>query len=108
MAVLLAPTASIARHDDHRTDVNPVRWFKPAASSAPVAVDLYSKVRIAVRVIVLPSNVRHNFAKVSSEWLRALAFGGDIHVELRQRDAAAQEPTSLRTPNREGGRASGS
>jgi hypothetical protein len=26
-AVLLAPTASIARHDDHRTDANPVRWF---------------------------------------------------------------------------------
>ena len=27
IAVLLAPTASIARHDDHRTDANPVRWF---------------------------------------------------------------------------------
>ena len=27
IAVLLAPTASIARHDDHRTDANPVRWL---------------------------------------------------------------------------------
>jgi hypothetical protein len=27
IAVLLAPTASIARHDDHRTDANPVRCF---------------------------------------------------------------------------------
>jgi hypothetical protein len=27
IAVPLAPTASIARHDDHNTDVNPVRWF---------------------------------------------------------------------------------
>jgi hypothetical protein len=27
IAVPLAPTASIARHDDHRTDANPVRWF---------------------------------------------------------------------------------
>src|SRR6478736_3713295 len=27
IAVPLAPTASIARHDDHRTDVNPVRCF---------------------------------------------------------------------------------
>src|ERR1700735_1251065 len=26
-SVPLAPTASIARHDDHRTDVNPVRCF---------------------------------------------------------------------------------
>jgi len=27
IAVLLAPTASIARHDDHRINVNPVRCF---------------------------------------------------------------------------------
>jgi hypothetical protein len=27
IAVLLAPTASIARHDGHRTDANPVRWL---------------------------------------------------------------------------------
>jgi hypothetical protein len=33
IAVLLAPTASIARHDDHRTDANPVRCFNVAASS---------------------------------------------------------------------------
>jgi hypothetical protein len=30
MAVLLAPTASIAKHDDHRTEANPVRWFNVA------------------------------------------------------------------------------
>jgi hypothetical protein len=28
IAVLLAPTASIARHDDHRTATDPVCWFK--------------------------------------------------------------------------------
>ena len=27
IAVLLAPIASIDRHDDHRTDTDPVRWF---------------------------------------------------------------------------------
>ena len=27
IAVPLAPTASIARHDDHRSDANSVRWF---------------------------------------------------------------------------------
>jgi hypothetical protein len=27
IAVLLAPTASIARHDDHRTDANTVRYL---------------------------------------------------------------------------------
>src|SRR5215470_4826394 len=27
IAVLLAPTASIARHDDHSTDANPARWL---------------------------------------------------------------------------------
>jgi len=32
IAVLLAPTASIARHDDHRTAAKPVRWFNVAAS----------------------------------------------------------------------------
>jgi hypothetical protein len=36
IAVLLAPTASIARHDAHRTDANPVGWFNVAASSSPV------------------------------------------------------------------------
>jgi hypothetical protein len=30
IAVLLAPTASIARHDDHRTAAKPVRWFNVA------------------------------------------------------------------------------
>jgi hypothetical protein len=34
MAVLLAPTASIAKHDGHRTDANPVRWLTFSASSA--------------------------------------------------------------------------
>jgi hypothetical protein len=34
IAVLLTPTASIARHDDHSTEVKPVRWFNVAASSA--------------------------------------------------------------------------
>jgi hypothetical protein len=34
IAVLLAPTASIARHDDHSTDAIPVRWFNVAAPSA--------------------------------------------------------------------------
>jgi hypothetical protein len=33
MAVLLAPTASIARHDDHRTDANPAWCFNVADSS---------------------------------------------------------------------------
>jgi hypothetical protein len=35
IAVLLAPTASMARHDDHRTDTgaNPVRSFNVAAST---------------------------------------------------------------------------
>src|SRR5262249_61599804 len=27
IAVLLAPTASVARHDDQRTDANPDRWL---------------------------------------------------------------------------------
>jgi hypothetical protein len=30
IAVLLAPTASIARHDDHSTAAKPVRWFNVA------------------------------------------------------------------------------
>jgi hypothetical protein len=34
IAVLLAPTASIVRHDDHSTDAIPVRWFNIAAPSA--------------------------------------------------------------------------
>src|SRR5262249_36931060 len=33
IAVLLMPTASIVRHDDHRTAAKPVRWFNVAASS---------------------------------------------------------------------------
>jgi hypothetical protein len=37
IAVLLAPTASIARHDDHRTE--PVRWLNAAASSAQHRAD---------------------------------------------------------------------
>jgi len=37
IAVLLAPTASIARHDDHRTDAIPVRWFNVAAPSAQMS-----------------------------------------------------------------------
>jgi hypothetical protein len=32
IAVLLAPTASIARHDDHRTNANPDCCFNVAAS----------------------------------------------------------------------------
>jgi hypothetical protein len=32
IAVLLAPTASIARHDDHSTDADPVRWFNVASA----------------------------------------------------------------------------
>src|SRR5262249_34194274 len=31
IAVPLAPTASIAKHDDHRTEANPVRWFNVAS-----------------------------------------------------------------------------
>jgi hypothetical protein len=34
IAVLLAPTASIARHDDHRTDANPVPLFNVAVDSS--------------------------------------------------------------------------
>jgi hypothetical protein len=34
IAVLLAPTASIARHDDHSTAEDPVCWFNVAMSSA--------------------------------------------------------------------------
>ena len=30
IAVLLEPTASIARHDDHRTDANTIRWLNVA------------------------------------------------------------------------------
>src|SRR5262245_61886700 len=30
IAVLLAPTASIAKHDDHSTAAKPVRWFNVA------------------------------------------------------------------------------
>src|SRR5262249_24429530 len=30
IAVLLAPTASIARHDDHSTAAKPARWFNVA------------------------------------------------------------------------------
>jgi hypothetical protein len=37
IAVLLAPTASIARHDDHRTDAIPVRWFNVAAPSTQMS-----------------------------------------------------------------------
>jgi hypothetical protein len=31
IAVLLAPTANIARHDDHRIGANAVRWFSRSA-----------------------------------------------------------------------------
>jgi hypothetical protein len=31
--VLLMPTASIAKHDDHRTAAKPVRWLNVVASS---------------------------------------------------------------------------
>jgi hypothetical protein len=34
IAVLLAPTASIARHDDHRTATDPVCWFNVVTPSA--------------------------------------------------------------------------
>jgi hypothetical protein len=30
IAVLLAPTASIAKHDDHSTAAKPIRWFNVA------------------------------------------------------------------------------
>src|SRR5262249_32495786 len=39
MAVLLAPTASIARHDGHRTAAKPVRWFNVAASPRRMDAD---------------------------------------------------------------------
>jgi hypothetical protein len=32
IAVLLMPTVSIVRHDDHSTAAKPVRWFNVAAS----------------------------------------------------------------------------
>src|SRR5947209_20436111 len=32
IAVLLMPTASIVRHDDHSTAAKPARWFNVAAS----------------------------------------------------------------------------
>jgi hypothetical protein len=35
IAVLLAPTASIARHDDHRTDANPDRWLELGTTLYP-------------------------------------------------------------------------
>jgi hypothetical protein len=38
IAVLLAPTASIARHDDHRIATDPVRWFKLLHPSALLAL----------------------------------------------------------------------
>src|SRR5262245_368349 len=34
IAVLLTPTASVARHDEHRTDANPFSWLNVAASSS--------------------------------------------------------------------------
>jgi hypothetical protein len=40
IAVLLAPTASIARHDDHKTGAKPVRWFNVASSTQLSAADL--------------------------------------------------------------------
>jgi hypothetical protein len=65
IAVLLAPTASIARHDDHRTDAKPLRWFNVAASSGqrraddtphgaaalvlPVAVGCYSRTTVLAK-----------------------------------------------------------
>jgi hypothetical protein len=39
IAVLLAPTASIARHDDHRTEARRLRWFNVAASSGQRRAD---------------------------------------------------------------------
>jgi hypothetical protein len=39
IAVLFAPIASIARHDDHRTGANTVGWFNGAASSAKHRAD---------------------------------------------------------------------
>src|SRR5262245_64349030 len=33
IAVLLTPTASVARHDEHRTAANPFSWLNVAASS---------------------------------------------------------------------------
>jgi hypothetical protein len=38
IAVPLAPTASIARHDGHRTDVNPVCCFTPAAPEGMICI----------------------------------------------------------------------
>ena len=51
IAVPLAPTASIARHDDHRTDADPVRWFNVAASSAQHRADerAHGRQRVASR-----------------------------------------------------------
>src|SRR5262249_59584818 len=34
IAVLLTPTASVARHDEHRTDANPFSWLNAVASSS--------------------------------------------------------------------------
>ena len=39
IAVLLAPTASIARHDDHRTDANTVRWLNVGTYSTQHRTD---------------------------------------------------------------------
>src|ERR1700733_2306221 len=64
IAVPLAPTASIARHDDHRTDVNPVCCFNLPA--VPHSLRAISSHRVPAR--------RRSWFLV-----RGIAYGQDLH-----------------------------
>jgi hypothetical protein len=69
MAVLLAPTASIARHDDHRTGVNPVGCFNLAASSVPAGI-MRRPEKLSPDVASLHPGYR---LLLRFDWLRGLA-----------------------------------
>src|SRR5215468_5572289 len=55
IAVLLAPTASIATHDDHRTE--PVRWLNVAMSSVRHRADETRAAAQRIVVYELPLNL---------------------------------------------------
>jgi len=72
IAVLLVPTASIARHDDHRTATDPVFWFNVAVSSARIE----RMKRARSRQYILPFPVCRTSADLLASAALSLSYFG--------------------------------
>src|SRR5258708_29308994 len=59
LAALWPPTASIARHDDHSTDADPVRWFNVASAQHRADERAHGRQRVASRGDLLIEQAPH-------------------------------------------------